>query len=141
MRGGAGGVGVAPLVELPQLVQRPEKILDHSRIVPLVLLVGQRACPISRTATARTGGHHKARPVAVARTSRISLPRCARIAGACQIALAQARHFEASTAFGSLQKGHVFTSAGGASLMNIFETCQTKKAMTMNAMIELMNAP
>ena len=58
-----------------------------------------------------------------------------------QIALAQARHFDASTAFASLQNGHVLTSAGGGSLMNIFAICQTTNAITMNAMIALMNAP
>ena len=58
-----------------------------------------------------------------------------------QMALAQARHLDASTAFGSLQNGHVFTSSGGGSLMNTLATCQTTNAITMNAMIALMNAP
>src|SRR5215208_1431903 len=58
-----------------------------------------------------------------------------------QIWLAQARHFDASRALASLQKGHVFVSAAASSLMNIFEICQTTNAITRKAMIELMNAP
>ena len=40
-----------------------------------------------------------------------------------QISLAQARHFDASSAFGSLQNGQVFVAAAVSSLMNIFEIC------------------
>ena len=62
-------------------------------------------------------------------------------AGVGQIALAQARHFDASTAFASLQNGQVLTSAGGGSLMKLLLICQTTNAITMKAMIALMNAP
>jgi len=60
------------------------------------------------------------------------------------MALAQCMHFDASTAFDWRQKGHVLLGAGGAgasSRITILETHQTTSAMTMNAMIELMNAP
>ena len=60
------------------------------------------------------------------------------------MALAQALHFVASTAFGSLQNGHVFDVAGSAaasSLMNILEIHQTRNAMTTNAINALMNRP
>ncbi len=65
----------------------------------------------------------------------------ARASGAAQIALAQARHFDASTAFASLQNGQVLAAAGGGSLMNVRDTCQTTNAMTTNAMIALRNVP
>src|SRR5512143_780170 len=57
------------------------------------------------------------------------------------MALAQARHFEASTAFASLQNGQVLAAAGGGSLMNVRDTCQTTKAITTKAMIALRNVP
>ena len=53
----------------------------------------------------------------------------------------QALHLVASTAFASLQNGQVFTSSGGASLMNVTPMRQTTNAMTMNVMIALMNVP
>src|SRR5512132_496161 len=57
------------------------------------------------------------------------------------MALVQALHFEASTAFASLQNGHVLTSAGGGSLMNIREIHHTTSATMMNAITALMNRP
>ena len=57
------------------------------------------------------------------------------------MALAQARHFEASSAFASLQKGHVLTSGVASSLMNILLIWNTTNAITRKAMIVLMNAP
>ena len=61
--------------------------------------------------------------------------------GADQMALAQARHFDASGAFDSLQNGQALTAAGGGSLMNIRDTCQTTKAITTKAMIAFRNVP
>ena len=58
-----------------------------------------------------------------------------------QISLVQALHFVASSAFGSLQYGQVFTSSAGASLMKVRLICQTTKAMITNAITALTNAP
>ena len=138
--GGSGGVSVAPQVELPQLVQLTKELFDPDFAATLVLLVCQRSCPIGGTpgrserpasdpARGMLRGHCLSRHGITFRSRRL------------QIALVQALHFEASTAFASLQNGQVLTSAGGASLMNIREIHQTTKAITMNAMIALMNAP
>ena len=48
----------------------------------------------------------------------------------------QALHFEASTAFASLQNGQVFTSSGGASLMNVTLIRQTTNAMITNVITD-----
>ena len=58
-----------------------------------------------------------------------------------QIAEVQALHFEASTAFASLQNGHVLTGSAGSSLINDRLMRKTTAAMTMNAITTLMNAP
>jgi len=42
---GTGGMSVATPVELPQLVQLPQKLIDRACIATLVLLVLQRSCP------------------------------------------------------------------------------------------------
>jgi len=55
--------------------------------------------------------------------------------------LAQARHFVASTAFDSLQNGHVLVASGAGSLTSMRETCQTTNAITTNAMIALRKVP
>lgn len=68
-------------------------------------------------------------------------PATVRRSGDRQIALAQALHLLASSALSVLQKGQVLTGAASSSLMNSRESHQATKAMTMKAMIALMNAP
>ena len=152
-------MSVTSPVELPQLFQLSEKLIDHDRIATLALLVRQRSCLIRGTpGRTQRGPKQMVAPLGVAQGSHspwrcyvhLTLtfdrrpgesysPRADQMA--LQMALAHALHFEASTAFGSLQKGQVLTSAGGGSLMNIREIHQTTNAMTMNVMIELMNRP
>jgi len=139
--GGSGGMSVAPPIELPQLVQLMQQLFDHDCVATLVLLACQRSCPCrgnpgplaarpaSDPALGMLRGHCLSRPGITFRSRRL------------QIALVQALHFEASTAFASLQNGQVLTSAGAGSLMNIREIHQTTKAITKKAMIALMNAP
>ena len=130
---------VSPPVELTQLGQLPKQLINHERVATRVLLMrqrmphlrnsGPRARPVPDPAPRMLRGHCLSRPS---------------IACGCrcpQIALAQARHFEASTAFGSLQNGQVFTSAGAGSLTNIREIHQTTRAIATKAMIALMNEP
>jgi hypothetical protein len=63
------------------------------------------------------------------------------VRAAHQIVLVQARHFVAPGEFGSMQKGHALTSAGGGSLMNIRLICQTTNAMITKAITALRKAP
>ena len=145
MGGGAGGMSVASPVELPQLGQLLEKLFDHDCVATLLLLVMQRSRPNCGTPDRSQCGHRPWSPrgccgdvpFAVATLRRRAV--AVRLEG--QIALVQALHFVASTAFASLQKGHVLTSGAGGSLMNMREIHQTTKAITMKAMIALMNAP
>ncbi len=58
-----------------------------------------------------------------------------------QISDVQALHFVASTALASLQKGHAFDGAGGASLMKDRAIMKTTNATMMKTMIVLMNVP
>jgi hypothetical protein len=139
--GGSPGMSVAPPVELPQLVQLIKQLFDHDCVATLLLLACQRSCPIRGTPGPLTARPASDPALGTLRSHCLSRQGITFRSRRLQIALVQALHFEASTAFASLQNGHVLTSAGAGSLMNIREIHQTTKAITMKAMIALMNAP